>query len=121
MAINKEYCCSSFLAFRYIYEKDMDFADGLKHEHFVQIPDSKKILVKTAKDVDEALKVQFDKLKGKKLGASILFVGDDWYGTEKWKHYEEEFNKAGIRIVYFPYTRGISSTKINDALEHLQK
>ena len=50
MAINKEYCCSSFLAFRYIYEKDMDFADGLKHEHFVQIPDSKKVLVKTAKD-----------------------------------------------------------------------
>ena len=73
MAINKEYCCSSFLAFRYIYEKDMDFADGLKHEHFVQIPDSKKILVKTAKDVDEALKAQFDKLKGKKLG--ILLSG----------------------------------------------
>ena len=65
MAINKEYCCSSFLAFRYIYEKDMDFGPGLKHEHFVQIPDDKKILVKTAKDIDAALQKQFDKLKKK--------------------------------------------------------
>lgn len=73
MATNKEYCCSSFLAFRYIYEKDIDFADGLKHEHFVQISDDKKILVKTAKDIDTALQKQFDKLKGKKLG--ILLSG----------------------------------------------
>lgn len=52
----------------------------------------------------------------KKLGAKLLFVGDDWYGTEKWKHYEEECAEAGIRIVYFPYTKGISSTKISEAL-----
>lgn len=52
----------------------------------------------------------------KKLGASILFVGDDWYGTEKWKQYEKEFLEAGIRIVYFPYTKGISSTKITNIL-----
>ena len=31
----------------------------------------------------------------KKLGASYLFVGDDWYGTEKWKNYEKEFAKEG--------------------------
>lgn len=52
----------------------------------------------------------------KKLGATVLFVGDDWYGTEKWQAYEKEFNKAGIRIIYFPYTKGISSTLINKAL-----
>ena len=45
----------------------------------------------------------------KKLGASFLFVGDDWYGTEKWKKYEKEFAKEGIKIVYFPYTKGIFS------------
>lgn len=52
----------------------------------------------------------------KKLGASILFVGDDWYGTEKWKAYETEFKKEGIKIVYFPYTKGVSSTQISKAL-----
>jgi glycerol-3-phosphate cytidylyltransferase len=55
-----------------------------------------------------------------KLGASILFVGDDWYGTDKWKHYEEEFEKNNIRIIYFPYTKGISSTKINEALNQIR-
>ncbi len=52
----------------------------------------------------------------KKLGASYLFVGDDWYGTEKWLNYEKEFAEAGIKIVYFPYTKGISSTQISKAL-----
>ena len=59
-----------------------------------------------------------DKLTAcKKLGATILFVGDDWYGTNKWKKYEEEFAKEGIRIIYFPYTKGISTTKITEALK----
>lgn len=52
----------------------------------------------------------------KKLGASVLFVGDDWFGTEKWKDYEKAFEENGIKIVYFPYTKGVSSTKINNAL-----
>ncbi len=53
----------------------------------------------------------------KKLGASILFVGDDWYGTEKWESYERDFSKCGIQIMYFPYTKGISSTQISKALK----
>ena len=63
-----------------------------------------------------------DKLTAaKKLGASYLFVRDDWYGTERWKKYEEEFAKENIKIVYFPYTKGVSSTKINDALRAVRK
>lgn len=56
----------------------------------------------------------------KKLGASYLFVGDDWYGTEKWNKYEEEFTKEGIKIVYFPYTKGVSSTQIRKALKFVR-
>ena len=52
----------------------------------------------------------------KKLGASYFFVGDDWYGTEKWEKYEKEFNENNIKIIYFPYTKGISSTKIREIL-----
>ena len=59
-----------------------------------------------------------DKLKAcKELGATMLFVGDDWYGTEKWKKYEEDFAKEGVKIIYFPYTKGVSSTKITEALK----
>ena len=53
----------------------------------------------------------------KKLGATYLFVGDDWYGTDKWKAYEEEAAEAGIEIIYFPYTKSVSSTKIREALQ----
>lgn len=52
----------------------------------------------------------------KKLGATILFVGDDWYGTEKWKDYESQFAQEGIKIVYFPYTKRISSTALSNIL-----
>lgn len=75
-------------------------------------------IVRSIKYVDAVVPQEdMDKLAMcKKLGASYLFVGDDWYGTEKWRNYEQEFEKAGIKIVYFPYTKGISSTRITEAL-----
>lgn len=77
-------------------------------------------IVRSIKFVDAVVpQSNMDKLTMcKKLGASYLFVGDDWYGTDKWKEYETEFDKAGIKIVYFPYTKGISSTKITKALKN---
>ena len=56
----------------------------------------------------------------KKLKAEILIVGHDWYNTDKWNNYEEEFQKNGIKIVYFPYTKGTSSTLINNTLINLR-
>ena len=47
----------------------------------------------------------------------ILFVGDDWYNTDKWEEYEKQLHEVGVKIVYFPYTKGISSTHINDILK----
>ena len=56
----------------------------------------------------------------KKLDASILFVGDDWYDTDKWKSYEKECKKNNIQVVYFPYTKGVSSTLINKTLTRVR-
>lgn len=80
-------------------------------------------VVRSCKYVDAAVpQYDMDKLSAcKKLGAKYLFVGDDWYGTEKWKKYEEDFAKEGIQIVYFPYTQGVSSTKIREALDTVRK
>lgn len=50
------------------------------------------------------------------LQFDIMFVGDDWRATEKWEQIESEFNDVGVRIVYFPYTKGTSSTLINEIL-----
>lgn len=75
-------------------------------------------IVRSIKYVDAVIpQYDMDKLTTcKKLGATVLFVGDDWYGTEKWQKYEEEFNKNGIKIVYFPYTKGVSSTLLTEKL-----
>ena len=76
-------------------------------------------IVRSCKYVDAAVpQYDMDKLAAcKKLGATIMFVGDDWYGTEKWQEFEKQFAAEGIRIVYFPYTKGTSSTQIRKALD----
>lgn len=80
-------------------------------------------VVRSCKYVDAAVpQYDMDKLTAcKKLGATYLFVGDDWYGTEKWNAYEKQFAEAGIKIIYFPYTHGVSSTQIRNALDTLRK
>lgn len=83
------------------------------------IPYDERIeMVRSCRYVDAVVpQDNMDKLEMcKKLGASYLFVGDDWYGTEKWKNYEKEFAKNNIKIIYFPYTKGISSTRIRELL-----
>lgn len=75
-------------------------------------------IVRACKYVDAAVP-QYDMNKLEicnKLAVNILFVGDDWYGTDKWAEYEQQFQEKRIQIVYFPYTKGISSTKIAQAL-----
>lgn len=46
-----------------------------------------------------------------------LFVGSDYKGTERFRRYEEYFKDKGVEIVYFPYTKGTSSTQLRDALK----
>ncbi|MEZ9198497.1 adenylyltransferase/cytidyltransferase family protein [Shewanella sp. 10N.286.54.B9] len=53
--------------------------------------------------------------------ASYLFVGDDWYDTPKWKEHEKELSNVGCKVVYFPYTKGTSSTLINQTLVGLRE
>ncbi|MDB2564400.1 adenylyltransferase/cytidyltransferase family protein [Amylibacter sp.] len=52
----------------------------------------------------------------KKLKYDIVFVGDDWYNEPKWDQIEADFKKVGVRVIYFPYTKGVSSTLINNIL-----
>lgn len=80
-------------------------------------------IVRCIKYVDAAVpQYDMDKLTAcKKLGAQFLFVGDDWYDTPKWREYEKQFAEVGIKIVYFPYSKGTSSTQIRKALDLVRK
>ncbi|MEZ8079768.1 adenylyltransferase/cytidyltransferase family protein [Enterovibrio norvegicus] len=48
-----------------------------------------------------------------------MFVGDDWKGTSTWQELEVAFSELDVEIVYFPYTKHTSSTKLKEALEKL--
>ena len=93
-----------------------------KHKR-AMIPFEDRIeIVRSIKYVDAVVPQEdMDKLTMcKKLKANVMFVGDDWYDTEKWQQFEEEFKEEGIQIVYFPYTKGISSTQIAKALDFMR-
>ncbi len=66
--MDKQFCMSSYLAFRYIERDDMEFYDGIKHRPIVRISDSEKVLVKDSNETDAAIQRVFDTLKGERLG-----------------------------------------------------
>ena len=71
MSVDKKYCMSSYLAFRYIEDDDKDFYEGMHHENIKEIPREQRIPVYNAKDIDIAIKNEFSNLKGKKLGVLL--------------------------------------------------
>lgn len=93
-----------------------------KNKHAV-IPFEERIeIVRNIKYVDEAVpQVNMNKMEAwEKYHFNRMFVGDDWKGTEKWNRIEEEMHTVGVELIYFPYTKGTSSTLINQVLLKLR-
>ena len=93
-----------------------------KHKHAVIPFEERMEIVKAIRFVDEVVpQVNMDKMEAwERLHFNIMFVGDDWKGTAKWDAYEKQFAEVGVKIVYFPYTKGTSSTLINEVLLKLR-
>ena len=87
------------------------------------IPFNERIdIVRSISYVDLAVpQINMDNLEAhSRYKFNLMFVGDDWYGTEKWKEYENELSKREVKIIYFPYHKGTSSTLINETLLKLR-
>ena len=54
-----------------------------------------------------------------KLSFDLMFVGDDWQGTPAWDAIEKTFRSLPVEIIYLPYTKHTSSTKLRAILESL--
>lgn len=50
------------------------------------------------------------------LKFNIMFVGDDWKGSELFTEVEEIFRERNVELMYFPYTKGTSSTILREKL-----
>ncbi len=76
-------------------------------------------IIKALKCVDDAVLIDIETTNNKmlaleKFGFDVLFSGDDWKGSERYKKTEEQFAPLGVSIEYLPYTHGISTTEIKD-------
>lgn len=78
-------------------------------------------IVRNINYVDVAIPQEdLDKFKmWEKIHFDVLFVGDDWHNSPSWQKMEEKFSEVGVRIIYFPYTKGTSSTLLNETLKKL--
>lgn len=44
----------------------------------------------------------------------VMFVGDDWKGSELFEDVERKLNAVGCRVEYLPYTQGTNSTILRE-------
>ena len=73
--IDKYFCLSSYLAFRFIWKEGVDFVDGFQHKNFVPLNECKRIPVVTSEDIDREIGRQFDALYKKYDNIGILLSG----------------------------------------------
>ena len=91
---------------------------GYKNKKAVIPFEERFAIISSIKYVDEVV-VQKDLNKFKlweQVKFDVMFVGDDWKGTPSWIEYEKKFKNIGVDVIYFPYTKGTSSTLINQIL-----
>ncbi len=131
--IDKKYCMSSYMAFRYIEKDDIDFYPGMHHSNIVPLPDDERILVHTSDDIDREISKQMEKFKDKKKGillsggmdsaivASYL-CGSDAY-TFRYlggDYQKEELERAEYYARYYGLTLHYVDISWNTVLSHLE-
>lgn len=72
---DKDFCLSSYIAFRYIWKDDIDFYKGFRHSNYQAIPEAERIPVKSATDIDREIQKQFDELYARYEHIGILLSG----------------------------------------------
>lgn len=73
--VDKNFCLSSYIAYRYIYKEDVNFYNGMAHKHFKPISVDNRISVSNAEDIDKAIQNQFETLYRKYNNIGILLSG----------------------------------------------
>lgn len=83
------------------------------------IPFDERIgIIKSVKYVDKTVsQTSMDKYEAWEMfHFNKLFHGDDWKGSPLYLNIEQKLKSVGVEFVYFPYTKGTSSTTLSKVL-----
>lgn len=88
-------------------------------ETFIPFEERMEILknIKFVDKVIESEKEDSDVYKKGIVKYDKLFVGSDYKGSERFNQYERFFKDKGVEIIYFPYTKGTSSTQLRENIK----
>ena len=77
-------------------------------------------IVSNIKSVDQCVLVDtLDKVAlWKQLRFDRIFIGDDWKGNPRWIRTEKDLAQYGVKLVYLPYTKNVSSTMLRGEHEN---
>lgn len=89
-----------------------------KHKAPIIPYEERKAIVEAIRYVDEVVpQIDRDKFGAwERLHFNRMFVGDDWKGSELFSEVEKRLGDVGVEIVYFPYTKGTSSTMLREKI-----
>ena len=114
--------CKSMCDYLIVAVCQDDYVMQIKNKTPVYCDKDRMRILASLKCVDEVIPVTIQETEDKmelikNHPFDVLFSGDDWKGSERYKKTEEQFAKLGASIEYFPYTQGISTTQIKESLE----
>jgi glycerol-3-phosphate cytidylyltransferase len=77
-------------------------------------------IVRAIRYVDSVvIQTNMDKLLAwDRLHFDIIFHGDDWKDSSMYHEVERNMNAVGVKLIFLPYTNGISSTMIAQILNN---
>ena len=113
MTYDKEFCLSSYIAFRYIWKDGVDFYPGFRHENIV--PPETRIPVATSADIDREIGKQFDELYAKYDSIGILLSG----GMDSANL--ASYLKSGSHAYTFSSASGVFNADLERATKYCEK
>ncbi len=73
--VDKDFCLSSYIALRYIYDDNINFFEGMNHKNYKLLDESERVEVKTAEEIDLYIKERVKELYNKYNNIGILLSG----------------------------------------------
>lgn len=89
-----------------------------KHKTPIIPFEERKQIIEAIKYVDKVVpQVTMDKyVAWEQNHFNVIFHGDDWKNSAMYNEMERKLRREGVEFVYFPYTKGTSSTMLTKVL-----